>query len=244
MDPFWKEFLSKGMNSRKVDLDEVIKPPLHELASGAAPETDLVVTSTNEVGANDEDHETPKEDTTKPHRSTRTRAAPGRYGDLVVNAIVENDDPATYDEAMMSPDSNKWHEAMKSKMESIYENQIWTLVELPNDRKAVDNKWIFKKKTDDDCNVTVYKARLVAKGFRQIQRVDYDETFSPVMMLKSIRIMLAIVAFFDYEIWQMDVKTAFLNGNIEEELYMVNPKVLLILRMLTMYANFSDQFMD
>src|SRR5664279_33004 len=130
----------------------------------------------------------------------------------------------TYDEAMMSPDSNRWLEAMKSEMESMYENQVWTLVDLPNDRKAVENKWIFKKKTDADGNVTVYKARLVAKGFRQIEGVDYDETFSPVAMLKSVRIVLAIAAFFDYEIWQMDVKTAFLNGNIEDELYMVQHK--------------------
>ena len=80
------------------------------------------------------------------------------------------------------------------------------------------------RKTDADGNVTVYKARLVAKGFRQIQGVDYDETFSPVEMLKSVRIMLAIAAYFDYEIWQMDVKTVFLNVNIEEELYMIQPK--------------------
>ncbi|KAK1607546.1 hypothetical protein QYE76_031219, partial [Lolium multiflorum] len=91
---------------------------------------------------------------------------------------------------------------------------------LPDSRKAVENKWIFKRKTDADGNVTVYKARLVAKGFRQIQDVDYDETFSPVAKLKSVRILLAIAAFFDYEIWQMDVKTAFLNGDIDEELYM------------------------
>ena len=82
----------------------------------------------------------------------------------------------------------------------------------------------FSKKIDADGNVTIYKARLVTKGFRQIQGVDYDETFSPVKMLKSVRIMLAIAAYFDYEIWQMDVKTAFLNGNIEEELYMIQPK--------------------
>jgi hypothetical protein len=77
---------------------------------------------------------------------------------------------------------------------------------------------------DADGNVTIYKARLVAKGFRQVQGVDYDETFSPVAMFKSIRILLAIVAFHDYEIWQMDVKTAFLNGNIDEELYMMQPE--------------------
>jgi hypothetical protein len=103
----------------------------------------------------------------------------------------------------------------------MYDNQVWTLVDIPSDRKAVENKWIFKKKTDADGNVTIYKARLVAKGFRQIQGVDYDETFSPVAMLKSIQNLSAIAAYFDYEIWQMDVRTAFLNGNIEEELYMV-----------------------
>ena len=102
--------------------------------------------------------------------------------------------------------------------------QIWTFVDLPDDRQAIENKWIFKKKTDADGNVTVYKARLVAKGFRQVQGVDYDETFSPVAMLKSVWIMLAIVTFYDYEIWQMDVKTAFLNGFLEEELYMMQPE--------------------
>jgi hypothetical protein len=99
-----KEFLSSGVNSRKVELDEIIEPPLHELASGAASETVPVVTSPNEVGANDKDHKTPNEDAIEPRRSTRTPTAPERYSDLVVNAIVENDDPATYDKAMMSPD--------------------------------------------------------------------------------------------------------------------------------------------
>jgi hypothetical protein len=74
------------------------------------------------------------------------------------------------------------------------------LVDIPSDRKAVENKWIFKKKTDMNSNVTIYKARLVMKGFRQIERVDYHETFSPVAMLKSIRILLAIATYFDYEI--------------------------------------------
>ena len=72
---------------------------------------------------------------------------------------------------------------------------MWTLEILPEGRKAIQNKWIFKKKMDADGNVTVYKARLVAKGFSQVQGVDYDETFSPVAMLKSVRIMLAIVEF-------------------------------------------------
>ena len=110
----------------------------------------------------------------------------------------------------------RWDPCMRTK--------VWTLVDLPVDRQAIENKWIFKKKTDADGNITAYKARLVAKGFRQVQGVDYDETFSPVTMLKSVRIMLAIAAFYDYEIWQMDVKTAFLNGFLEEELYMMQPE--------------------
>ena len=124
----------------------------------------------------------------------------------------------------MSLESEKWLEAMKSEIGSMYDNKVWTLMNILEGRKAVENKWIFKKKTYVDGNVTVYKARLVAKGFRQVHGIDYDETFSPVAMLKSIRILLAVAAYYDYEIWQMDVKTAFLNGNIEEELYMVQPE--------------------
>ena len=74
----------------------------------------------------------------------------------------------------------------------------------------------FEKMTDADSNITIYKARLVAKGFRQVQGVDYDKTFSPVALLKSVRIMLAIAAFYDYEIWQMDVKIAFLNDILKK----------------------------
>ena len=105
---------------------------------------------------------------------------------------------------------------MKSEMGTMYENKVWTLVDLPDDWQAIESKWIFKKKTNANGNVTVYKALLIAKGFQQVQGVDYNETFSPVAMLKSVRIMLAIAAFYDYEIWQMDVKIAFLNGYLKE----------------------------
>ena len=84
----------------------------------------------------------------------------------------------------------------------MYENKVWTLVDLLNDQQAMLNKWIFKRKTDSDSSVTIYKARIVAKGFRQVHGVDYDESFSLVSMLKSVRIMLAIAAV--DEIWQMD----------------------------------------
>ena len=87
---------------------------------------------------------------------------------------------------MMSPDSAKWLEAVKSKMRSMYENKVWTLVDLPDDQQAIKNKWIFKRKTDADSSVTIYKARIVAKGLRQVQSVEYNEIFSLVSMLKSL----------------------------------------------------------
>jgi hypothetical protein len=218
-----KEFLSKEVSGRNVELDEVIEPSL-ELESSAAPEVVPVPPAPTREEANDEDHETSNDATTELRRSIRSRATPEWYGNPVLTVmLLDNNEPANYEEAMISPDSGKWLEAMKSELGSMSKNQVWTLVDPLSDRKAVECKWIFKKKTDADGNVTIYKARLVAKGFRQVQGVDYDETFSPIAMFKSIRILLAIDAFHDYEIWQMDVKTAFLNGNIDEELYMMQP---------------------
>ena len=100
--------------------------------------------------------------------------------------LLDHDEPTNYEEAMMSPNSAKWLEAMKSETGSMYENKVWTSVDLPDDRQAVEYKWIFNKKTNADGNITIYKARLVAKVFRQVQGVDYDKTFSPVAMLKSV----------------------------------------------------------
>src|SRR4051812_29743910 len=219
-----KEFLSKEVSGRKVELDEVTIPsPLLESGLSQKPVSETSTPNSEEV--DDVDHEASDQVTTEPRRSTRVRSAPEWYGNPVLEVmLLDHDEPMNYEEAMVSPDSAKWLEAMKSETGSMYENKVWTLVDLPDDRQAIENKWIFKKKTDADGNVTVYKTRLVAKGFQQVQGIDYDETFSPVAMLKSVRIMLAIVAFYDYEIWQMDVKTAFLNGFLEEELYMMQPE--------------------
>ena len=127
--------------------------------------------------------------------------------------MLDNDKPENYIEAMVDPDSKKWQSAMRSEIDSMGDNQVWNLVDLPDGVRPIECKWIYKKKKDMDENVHVYKAWLVAKCFRQVQGIDYDKTFSPLAMLKSIQIILAIVAYFDYEIWQMDVKIVFLNGN-------------------------------
>ncbi|KAJ9538361.1 hypothetical protein OSB04_031094 [Centaurea solstitialis] len=158
-------------------------------------------------------------------RSTRVRQEPDRYlGFLVSQDGGDLNEPTSYEEAVSGSESEQWQEAMKAEMQSMYDNQVWELTNLPQHCRAVGRKWVFKKKTDMDGNVHTFKARLVAKGFTQTHGIDYDETFSPVAMLKSIRILMAISAYFNYKIWQMDVKTAFLNGKLTEDVYMQQPE--------------------
>ncbi|KAJ9553326.1 hypothetical protein OSB04_017371 [Centaurea solstitialis] len=154
-------------------------------------------------------------------RSSRVRQEPDRYiGFLISQDSGDLNEPTSYGEAVSGNESEQWQESTKAEMQSMYDNQVWELTDLPQYCRAVGRKWVFKKKTDMDGNVHTFKARLVAKGFTQTHGIDYDETFSPVAMLKSIRILMAISAYFNYEIWQMDVKTAFLNGKLTEDVYM------------------------
>ncbi|GKG36359.1 putative retrotransposon ty1-copia subclass protein, partial [Tanacetum coccineum] len=102
---------------------------------------------------------------------------------------------------MLDPESDKWLDAMNAEMQSIKDNHVWRLVDLPPNCKTVTSKWLFKEKTDMDGNVHTYKARLVAKGFTQTYGVDYEEMFSPIADIRAIRILIAITAFYDYEIW-------------------------------------------
>ncbi|KAL4340139.1 hypothetical protein GQ457_08G024220 [Hibiscus cannabinus] len=110
------------------------------------------------------------------------------------------------------------------EMNSMKNNKVWDLVSLPDGVKAIGCKWVFKTKRDSKGNIERYKARLVAKGFTQQEGIDYTETFSHVSKKDSLRIVLALVAQFDLELQQMDVKTAFLNGDLEEEVYMKQPE--------------------
>ena len=109
-------------------------------------------------------------------------------------------------------------------MNSMASNRVWDLVELPDGIKAIGCKWVFKTKKDSLGNIERHKARLVAKGFTQREGIDYTETFSPISKKDSFRIIMALVAHFDFDLHQMDVKTAFLNGNLEEEVYMKQPE--------------------
>ncbi|CAL8133166.1 unnamed protein product [Prunus armeniaca] len=108
--------------------------------------------------------------------------------------------PKTYTKAVLDIDSKKWQEPMKSEMDSVYANQVWTLVNPPKGIIPIGNKWVFKRKNGSNGKVETYKARLVAKDYRQREEIDYEETFFHVAMIKSIRILLVITAYYDYEI--------------------------------------------
>ena len=130
----------KEVSGRKVELDEVIVPaPLLESSSSQKPISATPTPISEE--ANDDDHETSDQVTTKPRRSSRVRSAPEWYGNPILEVmLLDHDKPTNYEEAMMSLNSAKWLEAMKSEMGSMYENKVWTLVDLPDDRQAIENK--------------------------------------------------------------------------------------------------------
>nr|GEV41166.1 putative retrotransposon Ty1-copia subclass protein [Tanacetum cinerariifolium] len=125
-------------------------------------------------------------------------------------------------------DTSLDHEEDDQEIDKPQNNDIWELVELPPNAKTVGHKRLFKKKTDIDGAVHTFKSRLIAKGFTQTYGVNYEETFSPVADIRAIRILIAIAAFYDYEIWQMDVKTVFLKENLSEEVYMTQPEAYMI----------------
>nr|GFC45565.1 retrotransposon protein, putative, Ty1-copia subclass [Tanacetum cinerariifolium] len=160
-------------------------------------------------------------------RSERTTRAPNR---LCLNIEVKDDEvgglgePAKYKAAMLDPDKVIWQGVMNEEMNSMKVMKVWIVVDLPPNANVVRIKWLYKKKTDMDGKVHTYKARPVAKGYTQTYRIDYEETFSPVADIRAISILIAIAAYYDYEIWKMNVKTAFLNGRLDEDIYMKQPE--------------------
>ena len=165
-------------------------------------------------------------------RIRREIRPPGRFGfaDFTAFALtsaseIENSEPSTYEEAINSEESASWITAIQEEMDSLMKNNTWILVDKPENKKLVDCKWIFKKKEGiTGIGSTRYKARLVAKGFTQKEGIDFNEIFSPVVKQASIRAIMAKAVTFDLEVDQMDVKTTFLHGNLEETIYMKQPR--------------------
>ncbi|CAI7885450.1 unnamed protein product [Closterium sp. NIES-54] len=130
----------------------------------------------------------------------------------------------TLKKALEGSDAEEWKKAMESELKSIEENGTWELVELPEGRKAITSKWLFKIKSDADGKIERYKSRLVAKGYQQKEKVDYKELFAPVVKPTTLRTLLAGAAIKGWVVKQMDVTTAFLNGVLEEEIFMAQPE--------------------
>lgn len=133
------------------------------------------------------------------------------------------DEPVTYYDAISSEDNMKWKDAMREEFDSLMKNGTWKLVNAPDNQKIIDNKWVYKIKYNADDTVGRYKARLVVRGFTQEYGVDYHETFSPVMRFTSVRTILAIAVAEKMTLKQFDVKTAFLYGELDEDVYMKQP---------------------
>nr|GEU40145.1 hypothetical protein [Tanacetum cinerariifolium] len=182
---FEKNILSQEVSGRVGDLEEI------------QDEDTSPSKITSDIPMEVEGFEPPQEEEAPVCRSERPHRAPNR---LCLNVEVKEhslrdlNKPANYKAAMLDPESNKWLDAINAEMQSLKDNQVWRLVDLP------------------------------PNGIYSNLRVDYEETFSPVADIRAIRILIAIVAFYDYEIWQMDVKTAFLNGYLNEDIYMMQPE--------------------
>ena len=171
----------------------------------------LILSSHDDVAENNELNEASNmEDNLR--QTVRERCAPDRYGEWVTFAGEEVVEPTTVSEAM------------QQEIDSLQDYGVWELTELPEGRKAVGCKWVFKVKHNVDGSIERYKARLVAQGFCQRYGEDYDETFSLVVRLESVRTVIALSVQRGLNLHQMDVTSAFLNGELEDEVYMKQPE--------------------
>ena len=125
------------------------------------------------------------------------------------------------EDALDDPD---WVNAMHEELQNFERNQVWTLVEKPDEKhNVIGTKWVFRNKQDEDGQVIRNKARLVAQGYTQVEGMDYGETYAPVARLESIPILLVYANHHDITLYQMDIKSGFLNGEIEEKVYVKQP---------------------
>ncbi|PWA38442.1 gag-pol polyprotein [Artemisia annua] len=131
------------------------------------------------------------------------------------------EEPRNYKEASKD---EKWIEAMEIELDSINKNNTWTLTTLPTNQKAIGLKWVYKTKRDAQGKIIKYKARLVAKGYVQEQGIDFDEVFAPVARIETVRLILALAAYHGWQVHHLDVKSAFLHGELKEEVYVTQPE--------------------
>jgi hypothetical protein len=144
---------------------------------------------------------------------TRRRMRSPEQKHLALSSTIE---PTCFEEG------NKdefWNKAMDEELDQIEKNDTWELVPRPKDKNVIDTKWVYMNKLNEYGQVTRNKARLVCKGYAQVEGIDFEETFSPVARMEAIRLLLAYACSINIEVYQMDVKSYFLNGEPEEEVY-------------------------
>lgn len=141
--------------------------------------------------------------------------------DEIEALLAETGEPTNFGEAAGNP---KWEKAMDSEIKSIEKNKTWKLSKLPAGHKAIGLKWVFKLKRNAEGEIVKHKARLVAKGYVQKQGVDFEEVFAPVARIDTVKLILALAANKGWKVHHLDVKTAFLNGELEEEVYVNQPE--------------------
>jgi hypothetical protein len=160
-------------------------------------------------------------DSEAPRRSKRPRTAKSFRDDFTI--YLMDDTPKIIVETFASPDVDDWKEAVCSEIDSILFNGTWELFDRSYGCKLVDCKWVFKKKLRLDGTINKYKAKLVPKGYTQKEGEDFFDTYSPVARLITIRVLLSLVASYGLLVHQMNVKRDFLNGELEEKIYMTQP---------------------
>ena len=159
-------------------------------------------------------------------RGSRNRRPPERYGlPYTFNTTKEDvQEPKSYNEAVNSPQAENWRKAMQTEYNSLMDNNTWTLVNEPEDQQVLPGKWVYKVKYGADGQVDKLKARYVAKGYAQVEGLDFFDTYAPTCKPETFRILLATAAQKDLQLGQMDVKSAYLHSNIEEEIYLEQPQ--------------------
>ena len=173
--------------------------------------------------SNDEENKTDK---VKRQRTKTKRYEPGENDtqNLFSKSCFHTIQPFAYEQAINSPQERKWRDAINAELDALDENETWEISKLPIGKVALRTKWVFKIKTNINNEPERYKARLVAKGFDQEEGIDYKETFAPVVRIQAIRLLIAIAVNEGLKIHHVDICTAFLNGTLEEEVYIEPPK--------------------
>ena len=161
----------------------------------------------------------------QPRRNNHEKVPHRRFkieGESFIIAYDE-EEQKTIEQTLSGPTFKEWIKDMEEEINSMKSNKVWDFVDLPPGRKNIENKWVLGIKSKANETIDIYKSRLVVKGYTQQKGIDYGEAFSPVVRFASVRLILALVARMDLELYQMDIKLAFLNGELDEEIYMDQP---------------------